>query len=288
MANIKDEFKPLSYNEVYDILQNLAASKEIAGKFIVGGGTVPYLLTNTDSNREHGDIDIMVKLQDMSAIRRYLKKNNLYDKRYDSLFYETGNVDHGVIANINGLSVEFDPYQEVIDKTTGQKSIVANTFTFNKDNNELNLKYNYIKGLTEEDAFVETQLNNGAILKTFAPEMIAVMKASIDKSYIREKDKADLIALKGCNLNLNKLTKIYNSFHDKGTSRSVVSNNVDNFTLQEIIDFYTPKIEPVSKEEIEDCYDNNPDIKPDNSIEIVKETPDKSQSMQHENTNENA
>ena len=76
MTKLKNEFNELPYEEVLKIIQQLSSEKELMDKFVVAGGIVPYLVVGKSSDRNHSDIDLLVKQEDMGAIRNFLKKQN--------------------------------------------------------------------------------------------------------------------------------------------------------------------------------------------------------------------
>ena len=47
-----------NYSIIKEIILKLNSNKLLKGKLYIVGGTVPYLISNTISNREHSDIDI--------------------------------------------------------------------------------------------------------------------------------------------------------------------------------------------------------------------------------------
>ena len=50
-----------NYSKIKEIILKLNLNKLLKGKLYIVGGTVPYLISNTISNREHSDIDIIVE-----------------------------------------------------------------------------------------------------------------------------------------------------------------------------------------------------------------------------------
>ena len=77
-----------NYSKIKDIILKLNLERILKGKLYIVGGTVPYLVSNTISDREHSDIDIIVATNNMSDVREYLKKNNLYVKDLDSMMFD--------------------------------------------------------------------------------------------------------------------------------------------------------------------------------------------------------
>ena len=51
-----------NYSKIKDIILKLNSEELLKEKLYIVGGTVPYLISNTMSNREHSDIDIIVAI----------------------------------------------------------------------------------------------------------------------------------------------------------------------------------------------------------------------------------
>lgn len=50
-----------NYQKIKSIILRLCLDENLKDKIIVvGGGTVPYLISKKESNREHSDIDIII------------------------------------------------------------------------------------------------------------------------------------------------------------------------------------------------------------------------------------
>ena len=54
-----------NYPEIKKIIFKLNSDELLKEKIYIVGGTVPYLISNTMSNREHSDIDIIVDEKNM-------------------------------------------------------------------------------------------------------------------------------------------------------------------------------------------------------------------------------
>ena len=104
-----------NYSKIKDIILKLNLEKILKGKLYIVGGTVPYLVSNTISDREHSDIDIIVATNNMSDVREYLKKNNLYVKDLDSMMfdYNKNKIDYGIDCVIDGITINFAPFETV-------------------------------------------------------------------------------------------------------------------------------------------------------------------------------
>ena len=59
---------------------------KLKDKIFLAGGLVPWVISGEDSNRLHSDIDFVVPLSEMEAVRTFLKEQELYDQTHDSLF----------------------------------------------------------------------------------------------------------------------------------------------------------------------------------------------------------
>ena len=97
---------------IKSVVQQLMSADALKGIIYVAGGIVPYLYTGRDSGRMHSDIDIVAASADMPTIRQYLQSAGFYESDYDSLAfgYNTGRVDYGIEAFIQGIPVSFAPF----------------------------------------------------------------------------------------------------------------------------------------------------------------------------------
>ena len=64
-----------SYNKIKNVIELIVSEERIKEKIYISGGSVPWIISNKDSNREHGDIDIICKKENMELIRNLLKEN---------------------------------------------------------------------------------------------------------------------------------------------------------------------------------------------------------------------
>ena len=95
-----------NYSKIKDIILKLNLEKILKGKLYIVGGTVPYLVSNTISDREHSDIDIIVAANDMNVVREYLKNNKVDEKNSSkheekSPFMEKYTFDNFVVGKSN-------------------------------------------------------------------------------------------------------------------------------------------------------------------------------------------
>ena len=165
-----------NYSKIKDIILKLNSEKILKGKLYIVGGTVPYLVSNTISDREHSDIDIIVATNNMSDVREYLKKNNLYVKDLDSMMfdYNKNKIDYGIDCVIDGITINFAPF-EIFDNTMIQKNFLR------KQSNGINA----LVTVTLENVKIEdcttTIIVDQTKIKTYNLEMVRIMKEKSNK-----------------------------------------------------------------------------------------------------------
>ena len=165
-----------NYSKIKDIILKLNLEKILTGKLYIVGGTVPYLVSNTISDREHSDIDIIVATNNMSDVREYLKKNNLYVKDLDSMMfdYNKNKIDYGIDCVIDGITINFAPF-EIFDNTMVQKNFLR------KQSNGINA----LVTVTLENVKIEdcttTIIVDQTKIKTYNLEMVRIMKEKSNK-----------------------------------------------------------------------------------------------------------
>ena len=172
-----------NYSKIKDIILKLNSEELLKEKLYIVGGTVPYLISNTISNREHSDIDIIVEEKNMNTIRQYLQSNNLYDKRLDSLTFEYNKdkVDYGIDCIIEGITINFAPF-EIIDNIMIQRNFLS------KQNSGINALATVIIGNVKIEECSTTITINQVEIKTYNLEMLKIMKEKSNKP----KDKIDI------------------------------------------------------------------------------------------------
>ena len=165
-----------NYSKIKDIILKLNLEKILKGKLYIVGGTVPYLVSNTISDREHSDIDIIVATNNRSDVREYLKKNNLYVKDLDSMMfdYNKNKIDYGIDCVIDGITINFAPF-EIFDNTMVQKNFLR------KQSNGINA----LVTVTLENVKIEdcttTIIVDQTKIKTYNLEMVRIMKEKSNK-----------------------------------------------------------------------------------------------------------
>lgn len=177
------EYNVCNYSKIKEIILKLNSNELLKGKLYIVGGTVPYIISNTISNREHSDIDIIVEEKNMNTIRQYLQSNNLYDKRLDSLTFEYNKdkVDYGIDCIIEGITINFAPF-EIIDNIMIQRNFLS------KQSSGINALATVIIGNVKIEECSTTITINQVEIKTYNLEMLKIMKEKSNKP----KDKIDI------------------------------------------------------------------------------------------------
>ena len=172
-----------NYSKIKEIILKLNSNELLKEKLYIVGGTVPYIISNTISNREHSDIDIIVEEKNMNTIRQYLQSNNLYDKKLDSLTfkYNKDKVDYGTDCIIDGVTINFASF-EIIDNLMLQRNFLS------KQNSGINALVNVTMGNIKIEECSTTVIIEQVEIKTYSLEMIKIMKEKSNKP----KDKIDI------------------------------------------------------------------------------------------------
>ena len=172
-----------NYSKIKEIILKLNSNKLLKGKLYIVGGTVPYLISNTISNREHSDIDIIKKKKNMNTIRQYLQSNNLYDKKFDSLTFEYNKdkVDYGIDCIIDGITINFAPFETIED-------IMVQRNFLSKQSSGINALVTVTIGDVKIEECSTTVIIDQVEIKTYNLEMIKIMKEKSNKP----KDEIDI------------------------------------------------------------------------------------------------
>lgn len=170
-----------NYQKVKSIILRLYLEENLKGKIIVVGGTVPYLISKKESNREHSDIDIIVEKDDMIFIREYLEREQLNTTDSLKFSYNKYHIDYGVDAVIDGITVNFAPYEIT------ENEIIQRNFLTKRACGIDALATVTMKGINTNNIFTKVEVE-GIQISTYNLEMIKVMKEKSKK----KKDKVDI------------------------------------------------------------------------------------------------
>lgn len=172
------------YEKIMETLMKINVIEELRGKLFVSGGIVPWIISEVDSGRLHGDIDLICKLEDMDLVRQKLKDYNIYEPQLDSLTYEQEGLrqDYGVDTYIGGVPVGFYPYE------VKNGRIIQRSFSPDLVDGKPDLKVKIMDGLDEKDFLTTTTLSNGVTIGHSTLEMIRATKLRAN----RAKDHYDI------------------------------------------------------------------------------------------------
>lgn len=171
-----------SYQQVKAIILRLHQDESLKHKLIIVGGTVPYLVSQKESDRDHSDIDIIVRQEDMPAVREYSKRENLPNVDSLDLSYNKGHIDYGIDVEIDGITVNFAPYE--IDRDT----VVQRNFLLKRSCGIDALAEISIRHVDMNMLLGKTSIN-GTVVQTYRLEMVKIMKE-------RSKKKKDAIDIR--------------------------------------------------------------------------------------------
>ena len=165
-----------NYPKIEEIILRLNSDELLKEKIYIVGGTVPYLVTKTISNREHSDIDIIVEEKNMDIVREYLKRNKLYEEKYDSkeFNYNKNKIDYGIDCIIDGITVNFAPF-EIADNNIIQKNFLS------KQSSGINALVTVTLNNVKIEDCTTTIIIDQVKIKTYNLEMVRIMKEKSNK-----------------------------------------------------------------------------------------------------------
>jgi len=178
----------------------------LQSKLFVAGGIVPWILSDRNSNRKHSDIDIVVESCNMELIRQYLKDKSYYQKEMDSRFLALNNnqVDYGIEVLINGVPVNFAPFEPnadgIIQKNFSLKALVGYDALMKAT----------MKNIAVEDYITTYLLKSGIELGSYTLEAVKAAKENSN----RTKDKIDLCEIEKIGINQDRYNRIKSSIHN--------------------------------------------------------------------------
>lgn len=145
---------------------------ELAGRVALAGGLVPWVASGHDSGRLHGDVDVTVRLEEMSAVRAWLRTMGLYEVELDSLGLacNAAGEDYGVHARVDGVLVSFCPYRFDERRLYQRNATLVMTDGFDA------LLEAVLLGVAEEDYLEERILSDGSAILCATLESVRAAK----------------------------------------------------------------------------------------------------------------
>jgi predicted nucleotidyltransferase len=195
-----------NYEQIKNLLTKMTNVPTLGSNMIIFGGIVPYLITDTDSNRHHSDIDVLVTKDKMPLVRELLKNRGEYSEYMDSLTFVGLDNDFGIKTIIDGIYVEFEPVE-----------ITENTLTRRSFSQKRNLAGEEIFTFESFDDLVVPITLGGVQTYSYSPEFMKVQKEFYNETP-REKDKKDIEYIESIGINEGKYNKAKISFENKKTN----------------------------------------------------------------------
>lgn len=196
----------IDYISIVNVLMDIVQHDDLGNIVFVSGGIVPWIISKKDSNRKHGDIDLLVSNENMPKIRKFLSEHNLYDASLDSLNYENAlGVDYGIDTYIDGISVGFYPYEKTKDR-----SIIQRSFSPIEINGKKDLKTKKIPNIEINDYLSKATLPNGSLIGISSLEII---KATKEKA-AREKDIYDIREIDRIGYDVDRYERVKDSINN--------------------------------------------------------------------------
>ena len=164
-----------NYNDIIDIILTLQKNETINKNIIISGSIVPYLLLNKESSENHTDLYILVNEQELSNVRKEMKKMSkeyLIDIISDSR--KMNKTDYGFKMKYENTFIGFFPYEFL------NNNFILKTYSINKNKTEIALKTKSIPCLTKTILFRQIKFNNKS-LTIMNPEYVLVDKESREK-----------------------------------------------------------------------------------------------------------
>ncbi len=98
----------VSLDQVKDAIKELIAIDDVGDHVCFFGGSIPYIVANKQSRREHSDIDVLVDENYMDKIRKIAQERFHYMPNLDSVTLGLDS-DYGFKIFIGDVYVEFEP-----------------------------------------------------------------------------------------------------------------------------------------------------------------------------------
>lgn len=94
------------------IVRHMLNATTIQSDIVVAGGVVPWLISGRDAGRLHTDLDVVAPMAAMPEFRAYVQRHGWYVPACDSLALpqNTAQHDYGLIANVDGVSLNIAPF----------------------------------------------------------------------------------------------------------------------------------------------------------------------------------
>lgn len=181
-----------SLDQIRSVINKLASIDGLGEHLCFFGGSVPYILFDKQSGREHSDIDVLVDERYMSVIRELAQSRGNYQQELDSINLGLDD-DYGLKIFIGGVYVEFEP-MSIRDGVFIRKS-------FSPDKNVAGMEQIPFDKI--EDLVTRLDIDG---VQTFC-ESMELIKVSKEK-YKREKDLKDIDFIDSMGIDAEKYERV--------------------------------------------------------------------------------
>ena len=183
-ANTFPSISPVPFPQARTAALRALTAPALVGRTYLQGGLVPWVASGCDSGRLHGDVDLSVRLDDMSFVRTWLAAAGLHDPAFDSLELPCNDQhgDFGVHAVVDGVLVSFCPFYFEGGELRQRNAALAAIDGFDA------LLEAVIPGVEEGDLFEGRVLPGGTVVGCATPESVRAAKVASG----REKDALDI------------------------------------------------------------------------------------------------
>lgn len=163
-----------SWNEIHRAFLLLWERRPSGLLLYAAGGAVPWLLTGRNSGRLHGDLDVVVRLEDMPLLRRFLQDQGWYRPDWDSrsLPCNLDGADYGLQALTAGVPVNFAPF------LSSGANLIQRNFTLASQAGFDSMITAVMGGLSASDYAVLSPAPGAGMVGTLSPEVVRRPKSA--------------------------------------------------------------------------------------------------------------
>lgn len=179
-----------NYDKIKEVI-NILLDTPLGNLITIYGSCVPYIISGVKPKRVIGDVDTIVKPEDIDKVREYIKSHpETFKIVLDSKDYTD---DFGLEMQVKGIDVS------IFLRGDTPEGRLSRNFDFKNSTDTLIVKETLFPGLTEENSTSVINFN-GHNLRVECPEYVFIEK----NISLREKDMLDIEVLKNI-INVEKV-----------------------------------------------------------------------------------
>lgn len=174
------------YATAANVIAQLHGINALQSRFYIAGGMVPWLISDRDSCRMHGDIDLVVAQEDMMCFRQEMRRCGYYNPTTDAqAIWPHIQADYGFDVIIDGVTVNIAPFEIVSD------GIIQRNASYVDLGSQHTAVTLHILTLTRAEYVTHTRWLNNALLGHYPLELVYATKLITN----RAKDTHDCLEL---------------------------------------------------------------------------------------------